>query len=93
MCKSVTTHKNLTCLPFLLQVLDVRSELDLLDSLIQTPLVACGPGPYTPFLTTAPRLLAATTGVAAFQAQLQALLLGQGPLAAPSLLAVLRAGQ
>ncbi len=75
-----------------MKVLETRSELDLLDSLAQCPLVAANPAPYTPFLTAVPRLLVATTGVGAFQAQLAALLLAEGPLAAPPLLAVLRAG-
>lgn len=76
------------CLRRTPQVIEARSQLDLLDSLVGAPLLGANPAPYRPFLDGASRMLSASTGVGAFQAQLGATLLGE---TGPSALAVLRA--
>lgn len=57
------------------QVLDTREELDSLEELAASPLIACNPAPYLAFFHAAPSLLAPGTTLAAFQRLLLELLL------------------
>lgn len=59
-------------------VLEARGELDLLDSLAQTPLLAAPPRPYTPLLEDLSRLLAATPGIPVFQGRLAGAVMREG---------------
>ena len=61
------------------QVLEAREELDSLEELAACPLVAANPRHYAAFFREAPCLLAPGTGLAAFQARLQELLLPEYP--------------
>jgi hypothetical protein len=61
------------------RVLECRSELDSLDTLAGCPLLQLHPGRYQTFLQDAPLMLAAATGVEAFQQRLVAALFGAEP--------------